>query len=119
MQQLLIDQEVLMHPFVLGEIACGNLQHRSAILTELSELPSAVVAENYEVLRLVEQHRLFGKGIGWIDAHLLTSALLTHCRLWSDDVRLHGLAGRGIRDVAEVDGGRGRERQNERGKADA
>ncbi len=92
MQQLLIDQEVLMHPFVLGEIACGNLQHRSAILTELSELPSAVVAENYEVLRLVEQHRLFGKGIGWIDAHLLTSALLTHCRLWSDDVRLHETA---------------------------
>jgi predicted nucleic acid-binding protein len=92
MQQALIDQQVLMHPFVLGEIACGNLQHRSSILTELSKLPSAVTAESDEVLSLVEQHRLFGKGIGWIDAHLLTSALLTHCRLWTDDVRLHEVA---------------------------
>jgi len=92
LQQALIDQQVLIHPFVLGEIACGNLQRRTNILTELSKLPSAVTAENYEVMSLIEQHRLFGKGIGWIDAHLLTSALLTHCRLWTDDVRLHEAA---------------------------
>jgi predicted nucleic acid-binding protein len=92
LQQALIDQQVLMHPFVLGEIACGNLQHRTSILSDLSKLPSAVSAENYEVLTLIEQHRLFGKGIGWIDAHLLTSALLAHCRLWADDIRLHEAA---------------------------
>ena len=92
MQQALIGQQVLMHPFVLGEIACGNLQRRSSILSELSELPSAVIGDNDEVMSLVEQHRLFGKGIGWIDAHLLTSALLTHCRLWTGDLRLHEAA---------------------------
>jgi len=92
MQQALIDQQVLMHPFVLGEIACGNLQRRSGILSDLSKLPCALSAESDEVLSLIERHRLFGKGIGWIDAHLLTSALLTHCRLWSDDVRLHEAA---------------------------
>jgi predicted nucleic acid-binding protein len=92
MQQALIDQQVLMHPFVVGEIACGNLQRRSSILSELSMLPSAVTAETGEVMSLVEQHRLFGKGIGWIDAHLLTSALLTHCRLWTRDLRLHEAA---------------------------
>jgi predicted nucleic acid-binding protein len=92
LQQALIDQQVLMHPFVLGEIACGNLRHRASILSDLSKLPLAVSAENYEVLALIERHRLFGKGIAWIDAHLLTSALLTHCRLWSDDVRLHEIA---------------------------
>ena len=92
LQRALIDQQVLMHPFVLGEIACGNLKRRSDLLSELSKLPLAVSAENYEVLTLIEQHRLFGTGVGWIDAHLLTSALLTHCRLWADDVRLHEAA---------------------------
>jgi len=92
LQQALIERRVLMHPFVLGEIACGGLHRRSIILSELSKLPSAVSAESYEVLSLIEQHRLFGRGIGWIDAHLLTSALLTHCRLWSDDIRLHDAA---------------------------
>ncbi|HEY6390113.1 MAG TPA: type II toxin-antitoxin system VapC family toxin [Bryobacteraceae bacterium] len=92
LQQALTERRVLMHPFVLGEIACGSLHRRSSILSDLVKLPSAVSAENYEVLSLLEQHRLFGKGIGWIDAHLLTSALLTHCRLWTDDARLHKVA---------------------------
>jgi hypothetical protein len=91
LQRALIDQQVLIHPFILGEIACGNLKRRS-ILSDLSKLPSAVSAENYEVMSLIEQHRLFGTGIGWVDAHLLTSALLTHCRLWADDDRLHQAA---------------------------
>jgi predicted nucleic acid-binding protein len=92
LQQALIDQQVLIHPFILGEIACGNLKRRADFLSELSKLPSAIFAENYEVMSLIERHRLFGTGVGWIDAHLLTSALLTHCRLWADDIRLQQAA---------------------------
>jgi predicted nucleic acid-binding protein len=88
LQQALLDDQVLMHPLVLGEIACGSLQRRSTILSDLAQLPHAVSAENTEVLEFLEQHRLFGKGIGWIDAHLLASAALTRCRLWTTDTRL-------------------------------
>lgn len=88
LQQALLDDQILMHPFVLGEIACGSLHRRSSILNDLAQLPRAVSAEHDEVLAFLEQHRLFGKGIGWIDAHLLASAALTHCRLWTLDSRL-------------------------------
>jgi predicted nucleic acid-binding protein len=94
LQEALIDQRVLMHPFVLGEIACGNLHIRSSILDELAQLPSAVFVESDEVLSFIEQHRLFGRGIGWIDCHLLASAVLTHCQLWTSDLRLRDMAGR-------------------------
>lgn len=83
-----MDDRILMHPFVLGEIACGNLQRRLGILSDLGQLPHAVSADNGEVLEFLEQHRLFGKGIGWVDAHLLASAALTRCRLWTFDTRL-------------------------------
>ena len=86
--QALEDDQVLMHPFVLGEIACGSLRHRPSILSDLGHLPHAVSAENAEVLAFLDQHRLYGKGIGWIDAHLLASAALSRCRLWTLDSRL-------------------------------
>lgn len=92
LQQLLIDRRVLIHVFVLGEIACGNLRARSKILADLRRLPSAIPAEQDEVLGLVQQHRLFGKGLTWIDLHLLASARLTGCRLWTLDASLRGLA---------------------------
>ena len=92
LQQLLIDRRVLIHVFVLGEIACGNLRARSKILADLQRLPSAILAEHEEVLGLVEQHRLFGKGVTWIDLHLLASARLTGCRLWTLDAALRDLA---------------------------
>jgi predicted nucleic acid-binding protein len=88
LQQLLMDDQILMHPFVLGEIACGSLHRRSSILGDLGQLPFALSAEHGEVLAFLEQHRLYGKGIGWIDAHLLASAALTRCRLWTLDSRL-------------------------------
>jgi predicted nucleic acid-binding protein len=88
LEQALMDDRILMHPFVLGEIACGNLQRRSSILSDLGQLPHAVSAENGEVLEFLARHRLFGKGIGWVDAHLLASAALTRCRLWTLDSRL-------------------------------
>jgi predicted nucleic acid-binding protein len=88
LQQALMDDQILMHPYVLGELACGNLHRRSSILSDLDHLPLAVSAEHGEVLAFLEQHRLFGKGIGWVDAHLLASAALTRCRLWTLDSRL-------------------------------
>jgi predicted nucleic acid-binding protein len=84
--------EVWIHPWVVGELACGNLQNRAQILNLLQSLPSAKVATDAEVLRLIEQHRLMGHGIGYLDAHLLASARLTHCQLWTQDRRLVALA---------------------------
>jgi hypothetical protein len=92
--KLLINGEVLMHPFVLGELACGNLKERPKILAHLAALPSAIVATDAEVLDLIERHKLQGQGLGWIDAHLLASGLLSHCRLWTIDKRLREASAR-------------------------
>lgn len=87
--------EVLMHPFVLGEIALGILRRRELILDDLSALPQANVASDDEALLFIERYRLPGTGIGWVDAHLLAAVRLTAgARLWSRDRRLHGIAGR-------------------------
>jgi hypothetical protein len=94
---LLSQGQVLLHPFVSGELACGNLRNRRQILADLGALPVADAATHNEVLRLVEQHKLWGRGIGWVDAHLIASALLSHCRLWSLDRQLGRAA-----DVAGV-----------------
>lgn len=79
---------VMVHPFVMGELACGNLKNRARILNDLEALPSAVAATQQEVLRLVESRKLWGLGIGWIDAHLVASALLSNCQLWTLDGKL-------------------------------
>jgi predicted nucleic acid-binding protein len=68
------------------------LQRRQEVLYWLHTLPQAVSATDREVLALVEQRRLWGRGIGWVDAHLLASALLTPCQLWTNDLRLHAVA---------------------------
>jgi predicted nucleic acid-binding protein len=85
---LLSEGLVVMHPFVTGELACGSLKKRSSLLSDLTTLPVATRASDVEVMRLVEDRRLWGRGLGWIDAHLLASALLSHCRLWTLDKRL-------------------------------
>src|SRR5665213_2028621 len=74
---------VLMHPFIAGELACGNLKSRAAILSDLEALAPAKLASDTEVRQLIEALRLWGRGLGWVDAHLLASALLSHCRLWT------------------------------------
>jgi predicted nucleic acid-binding protein len=79
---------VMVHPFVMGELACGNWKNRTRILSDLEALPSAVSATHDEVVRLVELRKLWGLGIGWIDAHLLASALLSNCQLWTQDGKL-------------------------------
>src|SRR5687767_14211214 len=85
LRDLLLSEQVLCHPFVIGEIACGQLQNRSEIMKLLDDLPEAQVAEHEEVLKLIQDRLLFGHGIGWIDAHILASALLSNAHLWSLD----------------------------------
>ena len=89
---LLQKGEVMIHPWVIGELACGNLRNRSQVLELLQGLPAATVASDAEVLHLIERDRLMGRGIGYVDAHLLASARLSHCRLWTQDRRLAAVA---------------------------
>ncbi len=80
---------VIMHPFVVGEIACGSLNDRVSILELLQDLPAAAVAEGDEVLRFIERHALHGKGIGYVDVHLLASIALTErAKIWTRDKKL-------------------------------
>ena len=85
---LLEGNAVVMHPFIVGEIACGSLADRELTLDLLQHLPMAAVAESAEVLGYIERHRLHGKGIGYVDAHLLASAALDGTKLWTRDKRL-------------------------------
>jgi hypothetical protein len=87
LSSLLDEALIMVHPFVVGELACGNLGNRSRILSDLQALPSAVTATHEEVMRLVEGRKLWGVGIGWVDAHLLASTLLSNCHLWTLDER--------------------------------
>ena len=90
---LLERSAVLMHPFVVGEIACGSLRDRESILELLQDLPAAVVATPDEVLKFIASHALHGKGIGYVDAHLLASAALTPgIQLWTRDTKLRRIA---------------------------
>ena len=92
---LLDGGEVLGHPFVMGELALGSLRRRDAFLSDLRDLPQAIVAEDEEVLCLIDRDALFGRGIGYIDAHLLAAArLTTGAKLWTRDRRLRAVAAR-------------------------
>lgn len=84
----LVNGLVLMHPFVSGELACGNLKNRAEVLSDLETLPPAILASNEEAARLLDERRLWGRGLGWVDVHLLASAMLSDCRFWTFDRRL-------------------------------
>lgn len=85
--------QVLMHPFVLGELACGNLKNRGEVLRLLGVLPAAPTATEPEVLDFIERRALTGRGIGYIDVHMLASTVLAgDARLWTRDRRLAAAA---------------------------
>ena len=90
--RLLEQGSVLTHAFVIGEIACGNLRQRDRVLAELNLLPTALAARHGEAMELLNARKLAGRGIGWIDLHLIASALLTGCALWTLDERLRNAA---------------------------
>lgn len=94
LEALLHDGDVMTHPFVVGELACGSLRNRAEVLRLLKDIPDAPLAEHNEVMQLVERKRLWSQGIGWIDAHLIASALLAGVTVWSMDRRLSALAER-------------------------
>src|SRR4029078_12968930 len=90
----LLDQvQVLGHPAVLGEIALGSLAHRAEVLNLLGNLPQAISASDAEVLTLIVYRQISGRGIGYVDAQLLTSTMITpDARLWTRDTRLAEVA---------------------------
>jgi predicted nucleic acid-binding protein len=92
LQELLRSGQVATHPFIIGEIACGNLKNGNQVLGFLQNLPKSKVATQSEALTLIEDRSLHGKGLGFIDIHLLAAALLSHIPLWTRDTRLTGIA---------------------------
>ena len=85
LEALLIHEFVSLHPFVLGELACGNLHKRTETIARLGQLPAAVVAPEPQVRHLLESRRFWGSGLGWIDLHLLASAVIEKSKLWTTD----------------------------------
>ena len=88
LQFLLIDAEVVCHSLIIGELVCGNIKNRTEIISLLQSLPMAPQIEFDEYLYFIEKHKLYGKGIGFIDIHLIASAKLAQARLWTLDKRL-------------------------------
>lgn len=84
--------EVVCHPFVIGELACGNLRNREEILALLQALPQAAVVTQQDALGLIETRDLMGRGVGWVDVHLLAACLVTDAALWTLDRRLAAVA---------------------------
>ena len=95
LSRLLRARQVLAHRFVIGEIALGNIKPREQVLIELLDPPQAIVAPDREVLLFIERNRLFGQGIGYVDAHLLVAVRLTFgAALWTRNARLGAVASR-------------------------
>ena len=84
--------EVVMHPFVVGELACGNFSNRDETLELLQQLRAVTVAEHAEVKSFIRAQKLHGRGIGYVDVHLLAAAAIERCQLWTLDKRLNALA---------------------------
>ncbi len=92
LEKLLLDGEVVCHPFIIGELACGTIENRTEILTLLRSLPMAPTINLDEFLYFVERNKLMGKGVGFVDVHLLASAELLQTPLWTSDKTLRSLA---------------------------
>ena len=92
LQFLLLEGEVVCHSLVIGELVCGNLKNRKEIISLLQSLPMAPQIEFDEYLYFIEKHKLYGKGIGFNDIHLLASAKLAQTKLWSLDKKFNSAA---------------------------
>ena len=91
--ELLLSNQVCIHPFVLGELSCGNISNREEVLSLLRTLRSIDLVLDEEVFMLIEDRKLFGKGLGFIDIHLLASAMIHHVPIWTGDKSLKRVAG--------------------------
>ena len=89
---LLTNGEVLCHPLIVGELACGSMNNRDEILNLLNVLPTSAIAEHDEVMHFLKERQLYGRGLGWIDLHLLASASISKVKLWTTDRALRRAA---------------------------
>jgi predicted nucleic acid-binding protein len=80
--------QVCIHPFIIGELSCGNITNRKEILSLLRDLPTVDAALNEEVFELIEKRKLYGKGLGFIDVHLLASFLIHDVMIWTRETKL-------------------------------
>ena len=101
LQPKLEQGEILMHSFIIGELACGQFKNRSHVFSLLEELPAVPVAKHDEVMGFLEAHRLAGLGLGWIDLHLLVSSKLVGASFWTVDRRLAHAAKKLMLDMDE------------------
>jgi len=92
LEKLLFEAEVMCHPFIIGELACGNIKNRTEILSLLLALPLSRTIDFNEYLFFIDKHKLMGRGIGFVDVHLLASAQLSGIVLWTMDKRLNSAA---------------------------
>jgi len=93
LKELLLANQVCIHPFILGELSCGNISNRKEVLSLLRTLRSIDLALDEEVLSLIKHRKLFDKGLGFIDIHLLASAMIHHVPVWTRDKSLNRVAG--------------------------
>ncbi len=92
LEKLLLETEVVCHSFIIGELACGNIKNRKDVLSLLETLPVGQVATNKEFHHFLERNKLMGKGIGFVDVHLLASAMLSRIPIWTEDKELKKVA---------------------------
>ena len=90
--ELLEDNEVAIHNFIIGELACGQLKNRQEILGLLKTLPEVLPVTHEEALYFVDSYKLYGVGIGWVDSHLLASVIAGGFSLWTNDRSLSKIA---------------------------
>ena len=86
--RIILHNRIFVHPFVLGELACGSIKNRQETLMFLQNLPIPIQSSDEEVLDFIEKQKLHGKGIGFVDVHILMSSMLTGCALWTLDKKL-------------------------------
>jgi predicted nucleic acid-binding protein len=94
MSTLLKDGQILIHPYVVGELALGNLHNRAVYLASFESFPPAIIARDDEFMAMIDAHQLHGTGIAYIDAHLLASSRLSFAKLWTNNKRLQLVAER-------------------------
>lgn len=93
LKKLLLSNQVCIHPFILGELSCGNISNRKEVLALLRSLGSVDMVLDEEVFILIDNRKLYGKGLGFIDIHLLASAMIHHVPIWTRDNTLKRVAG--------------------------
>ena len=88
LQKLLQEYKVISHPFIIGELACGNINNRTEIISLIQSLPNLDTVEDEELLLFIEHNKLMGTGLGLVDVHLLASSILAGIPLWTQDKKL-------------------------------